>query len=279
MIFPAVLLAAAAAPAGIQDMPAPTSAEQSEADRLLSEAAHALRQGRLEQASTMVGLAVAAGADGSNLARVRADIAHMQRNDAAALAIYRQLLVEMPNDPALLERGGISALRLGQMAEAEAMLNRAVAITPDRMPILGALAVLYDRKRDFAQSNRYYALALAEAPEDPRLLSNYGWSLMLQGRWAEAIVPLERALAVEPRFALAATNLELARASLEARLPQRREGESTADYAGRLNDAGVAAMAQGDTQRARAAFTQALEISDQWYERAARNLEALEGAQ
>ena len=95
---------------------------------------------------------------------------------------------------------------------------------------------------------------------------------------AEAIAPLERALALEPRFALAARNLELARASLEARLPQRKAGESTADYAARLNDAGVAAMAQGQRARARAAFTQALEISDQWYERAAMNLEALEGA-
>ena len=226
----------------------------------------------------MVAMAVNAGASGSNLTRVRADIAHMQRKDGVALPLYRQLLAQVPNDPALLERGGISALRLGEMGEAEAMLNRAVALAPSRMPILGALAILYDRKREFARSNRYYALALAEAPEDARLLSNYGWSLMLQGRWAEAIAPLERALALEPRFALAARNLELARASLEARLPQRKAGESTADYAARLNDAGVAAMAQGQRARARAAFTQALEISDQWYERAAMNLEALEGA-
>lgn len=225
----------------------------------------------------MIGLAVAAGAHGSALDRMRADIAHMQRRDAAALPLYRRLLLDAPNDPALLERGGISALRLGEAVEAEAMLTRAVAITPGRMPILGALAILSDRKRDFAAANRYYALALAEAPDDAQLLSNHGWSLMLQGRWAEAIGPLERAVAISPRFAKAAANLELARSALDARLPQRREGENGTDYAARLNDAGVAAMARGETDRARAAFARALEISDIWYDRAAQNLERLEG--
>lgn len=273
------LLAYVAAPDVVPDgaMPSAVIAEQTEADRLLAEAGHALRQGRLEQASTMVGLAVAAGANGSAIDRMRGDIAHMRGQDAAALQIYRQLLLLFPNDPALLERGGISALRLGQMGEAEAMLTRAVAITPGRMPILGALAVLSDRKRDFAASNRYYALALAEAPDDPRLLSNHGWSLILQGRWSDAVAPLERALALSPRFALAARNLELARSALDARLPQRREGESDSSFAARLNDAGVAAMARGDMERAKAAFARALEISDQWYDRAARNLERLEG--
>ncbi|MBT8408619.1 MAG: hypothetical protein KJN93_03230, partial [Alphaproteobacteria bacterium] len=227
-------------------------------------------------ASTMVGLAVAAGANGSALDRMRADIAYMRGQDAAALQVYRALLLTFPNDPALLERGGISALRLGKIGEAEAMLTRAVAIAPGRMPILGALAVLSDRKRDFAAANRYYALALAEAPDDPRLLSNHGWSLILQGRWSDATAPLERALEVSPRFALAARNLELARSALDARLPQRREGESDSDFAARLNDAGVAALARGDKERARAAFSRALEISDQWYDRAARNLERLE---
>ncbi|WP_265528371.1 tetratricopeptide repeat protein [Sphingomicrobium marinum] len=272
------LLALMAAPNVVPDgaIPSVATAEQNEADRLLAEAGHALRQGRFEQASTMVGLAVAAGANGSALDRVRADIAHMRRQDAAALQTYRRLLLETPNDPALLERGGISALRLGQTGEAEAMLTRAVAITPGRMPILGALAVLSDRKRDFAAANRYYAWALAQAPDDPRLLSNYGWSLILQGRWSDAMAPLERALAISPRFALAARNLELARSALDARLPQRREGESDSDFAARLNDAGVAAMARGEKVRAQAAFARALEISDQWYDRAARNLERLE---
>jgi len=43
-----------------------------------------------------------------------------------------------------------------------------------------------------------------------------------------------------------------------------------------LNDAGVASAILGDRKKAVAAFTQALEASGSWYERAADNLDAAE---
>jgi hypothetical protein len=43
----------------------------------------------------------------------------------------------------------------------------------------------------------------------------------------------------------------------------------------RLNDAGVAAQLLGDRKRAIAAFTQALDASPVWYDRASNNLKQL----
>jgi len=60
-------------------------------------------------------------------------------------------------------------------------------------------------------------------------------------------------------------------------LPRRKPGEADSDWAARLNDAGVAAEALGDRKRAIAAFTQALEASGSWYERAANNLAGASG--
>jgi len=72
-----------------------------------------------------------------------------------------------------------------------------------------------------------------------------------------------------------ARNLELARSAIDASLPARRSGESDADWAARLNDAGLAAAILGDKARATAAFTQAVDASGTWYARAANNLEAM----
>ena len=49
-------------------------------------------------------------------------------------------------------------------------------------------------------------------------------------------------------------------------------GESDADWAARLNDAGVIAKVQGNNKKAVAAFTQAIEARSQYYARAANNL-------
>jgi hypothetical protein len=80
---------------------------------------------------------------------------------------------------------------------------------------------------------------------------------------------------MDPGSRRIADNLELAKEALAGELPTRRPGEADGDWARRLNDAGVAAAILGDRERAKAAFSQALEASDSWYARAANNLEAI----
>ena len=98
---------------------------------------------------------------------------------------------------------------------------------------------------------------------------------MLRGRWSDALAQFERAAAIDSKLPRLANNLELARASVAADLPQRMQGENDESFAARLNDAGVVAAASGQTKRAEAAFAQAIELKSRWYGRAADNLVAL----
>ena len=66
------------------------------------------------------------------------------------------------------------------------------------------------------------------------------------------------------------------RAAIADELPRRLSGESAEAWSARLNDAGVVAQLRGDTRRAVAAFAQALEARNKWFERAANNLSLAE---
>jgi hypothetical protein len=61
-------------------------------------------------------------------------------------------------------------------------------------------------------------------------------------------------------------------------LPQRRPGEGDAEFAARLNDAGVVAQVQQQHRKAIAAFARALTTHTRWFERASNNLEHAEAS-
>jgi len=241
----------------------------------LTEVGRAISAGRLDQARSMLGTAIAAGAKGEPVDRLLADLAMARGEVAQALAIYRQLLANHPDESLLLERAGIASLRLGQLSEATTLLDRAT-----RQPNAGWRAwngrgVAADRQRRWDEADAAYLRAFELDPSRAEVANNQGWSLMLRGRWQDAALAFERAAAIDPKIPRLVNNLELARAALAAELPVRMSGESDEAYSARLNDAGVVAAAAGQTKRAEAAFAQALEIRSQWYARAAENLAAL----
>jgi len=250
--------------------PAPQSSQIS-----LAEVGRAIAAGRLDQARAMLGTAMAAGAKGEPVDRLLADLAMAHGDDAQALAMYRQLLTAHPDEALLLERAGIASLRLGLLPEATVLLDRAT-----RQPNAGWRAwngrgVAADRQGRWDEADAAYARATELDPSRAEILNNQGWSLMLRGQWQEAAQAFERAAAIDPKLPRLANNLELARAAVAVDLPQRMSGESDVSYAARLNDAGVVAAAAGQTNRAEAAFAQALQIRSSWYARAADNLAAL----
>lgn len=266
MIF--ALLAAATVTAA----PAPQSADTR---NLISGAEHAIRVDRLDQAKLMVGRAIAAGASGPELDHALADLAYASGKNEEALARYKELLKLAPSDQSLLEPAGIAALTLGNYDEAFALLSRATSDPKAGWRAWNALGVVADFRADWQLADRCYAKASALSPREAAPVNNHGWSLLLRGKWDEAVVILEVAVAMDPKSQRASDNLELAHAALSADLPERAPGESASAWAARLNDAGVAAEVLGDQKRATAAFTRALEASDIWYPRAANNLEAL----
>jgi Flp pilus assembly protein TadD len=262
--------AAAAAPAPAPPPPPPIN---------LSEAGHAIDVGRLDQARIMLGKALAAGVTGPQIDRLLADLAFASGNNDEALVRYQKLLVSIPKSPFLTERAGIAALRAGEVKTAIPLLDQATSSPSASWRAWNARGAAADLEHDWGKADEAYLNADKLSPNRAEIINNHGWSQLLRGNWRDAETEFERAASLEPKSKRIANNLELARAALATDLPQRRAGESDGDWAARLNDAGIAALAQGDRQRAVAAFTQALQASGRWYTRAANNLQRASSAQ
>ena len=245
----------------------------------LGDAVQALQAGRLEQARLMLDTAVMAGANGEEVDRLQADLAYRSGNWPEALMRYERLAALHPSESLTLERAGIAALKTGDLARAAAALNAATALPDGSWRAWNARAALADFRRDWDDADQAYGRARELSPDRAEILNNEGWSRLLRGEWHQALQLLERAASLESNSPRIAGNLELARAAVAEELPRRRRGESGADWAARLNDAGVLAAAGGDRQRAIAAFAQAIAASSQWFERAANNLAYVSGGE
>lgn len=238
----------------------------------LSEAAHAIAAGRLEQARIMIAAAVKAGAKGDAIDRLLADLAFESGDFPIALARYKALLATNSADLALAGRAGIAALRTGDVERAAILLERATRSPSASWQAWNARGVAADHRRDWDIADLAYSKALELQPRRASIFNNLGWSLLVRGHWPEAVETLERAAALDPKSQRIADNLDLARTAVSEQLPRRRPGESDSDWAARLNDAGVMARIRGEQKLAIAAFAQAIEARSQWFERAANNL-------
>lgn len=243
----------------------------------LGDAVQALQAGRIEQARIILDTAVKAGAQGDEVDRLLADLAFRSRDYAGALDRYQRLAALHPQESLAFERAGIAAFHVGDLRRATAALAAATALPGASWRAWNARGAVADLRRDWDEADLAYGRARELAPGRAEILNNRGWSLLLRGQWQDALPLLDQAATLDPKSRRIADNLELAKAALAEELPRRRAGESNADWAARLNDAGVAAAVGGQRQRATAAFSQALVASAQWYERAANNLAVIEG--
>lgn len=259
----AFLIAAAAATA----QPSPS---------LVDEAAHAIEAHRLEEARLILARAIQSGTSGVRVDRLVADLAFEKGNYSEAEARYAALLKKAPADGAVAERAGLAALMIGDYARARSLVTRAVASSHASWRAWNAKGVLCDLDHDWGGADRAFANAFVLSPQQPEVLNNQGWSLMLRGQWARALPLLEEAAKLDPASTRIKDNLELARAAVASDLPKRQPKESDFEFAARLNDAGVIAEEQGDQARAIAAFSQALAADDSWDARAANNLSKVE---
>ncbi|MBA3729339.1 MAG: tetratricopeptide repeat protein [Sphingomonas sp.] len=237
----------------------------------------AIAMGRFEQARRMISAAGTAGIPGNLTKRPLAELAFAAGRNEEALQRLTALIEENPNDALLFEQAVISALRNGRTDVAARFADRAVNHPSASWRAWNAKAILADRSRDWVEADRAYAKAEALSPGRAEIANNLGWSRLLRGDWTAAADAFEGAASIDPRSSRVANNLDLARAALAQDLPTRSEGETSAAYAARLNDAGVAAQARGEIRRAQAAFAQAIVASGHWYARAGTNLALLEG--
>lgn len=81
---------------------------------------------------------------------------------------------------------GRLALAGSQLVPALQHYTRALALAPESTAALNGLAVCYDRLGRFDLSRTYYEIALGIDAAAPDILNNYGYSLYLQGEYAQA---------------------------------------------------------------------------------------------
>jgi predicted O-linked N-acetylglucosamine transferase (SPINDLY family) len=86
-------------------------------------------------------------------------------------------------------------------------LERALSVWPDHALALNALATDAMKRGDFDAAEAHYRTAIAAAPEDARILLNYGALLKDQGHVADAIAYFRRSAAIDPSNHAAHSNL------------------------------------------------------------------------
>jgi Flp pilus assembly protein TadD len=170
-----------------------------------------------------------------------------------------------------LQGAGLAAYLIGRMERAEQALQQAVALDASLGRAWNALGAVADRKRDWTLAEKAYAEALRLDPGSTMVLSNRGYSRLLQGRYDEAVSDLTVAVRARPNEPQVQNNLRLALA-LSGRYDEAFAGVSRRDLHRELNNIGYAALVRGDYVSAEAYLNRALEVSDVFYRQAWQNL-------
>ena len=153
---------------------------------IVGEAEHAIHAGRLDQARLMIARIVGQGVKGPPVEHLMADLDFASGKDREALARYQELLKTSPNDIQMSENAGIAALRVGEIAMAGPLIERATAGPGASWRAWNARGVLADLRRDWAGADAAYARAGEISSGQAEVLNNRGWSRLLRGDWAGA---------------------------------------------------------------------------------------------
>ncbi len=163
-------------------------------------------------------------------------------------------------------------LQAGQSAIALDEARQAIALDPSLTDAYHIQALAQMALRRPAEAEQSFRAALSRREDDGDLLNNYGWLLCEQGRYAEGLALLQRAVAAPSTGGAARMltslgacqlrqgDLEAAHRSLTAALAQpgtAAGADSAAAYAAAHTQLGLLYWKRGDLPRARAEVAQA----------------------
>ena len=124
-----------------------------------------------------------------------------QGEKAEAEKICRDVLSRDSNNVDALRFLAEIAASHQEWTDAEALLQRAVAIAPGFVPSWRALIDVYREQDKFAEALRAVDGLLAKEPDNPNYLCERASVLTLSGRHADAVAAFKKALAVAPKHA------------------------------------------------------------------------------
>lgn len=214
--------------------------------------------------------------DENNLdARVkRGDLLVTQGLDEQALAEFNTVLAAEPDHAIANEAAGGVFFRAGLYTEAAAHLGRAVQLNPMLWKAHNYLGILSDREHDYDGAAEHFrrALELHKGSGVDEIYNNLGVVRMARKEYAEAVDCFRRALKTGGVSERTYNNLGLALTRLD-RLPEALESFK---YAGgeakAYNNVGYVLLNDNRPEEAVPYFEKAIELSPNYYVKAADNL-------
>lgn len=152
------------------------------------------RQGRPAEAEPHYRKAAQSGGEYQNFLLELAQAYEDNQQLPEAIAIYR----EFPDDAAAQERAGVLALRIGQLEQATAALEAAVAADPTPANRL-ALAQAYLDQEDLAKAEPLAAQVVAADPDNFKLHMFYGRILRDERKFVAAAQQFRIAAGIDPQ--------------------------------------------------------------------------------
>lgn len=155
---------------------------------------------------------------------------------------------------------GAQLEQAGHFTQAIRLYQRALAKNPKQPELIHRLAVLQARSGDTVRAEARYEEALLSGKPSADLLNDYGYFLIGQARYEEALDPLTQAVSKNADHRRAKINLAHAYAGVD------RMGESVALYrelvgdAGAYANAGAVAARCGRVDQARTTLLEALRL-------------------
>jgi Flp pilus assembly protein TadD len=231
----------------------------------------ALAEGRLVDASSLLGQALVAGGRDPRLLTLLGETSLARGDAQAALATFAQVPAGDPSSPRARQGEGLALSALGRSDAALQALRAAVAADPRLWRAWNGLGRESDRRHDWVAAEDAYAHALDASGRDALALNNRGYSRLLQGRLAEASADLVAALEKKPDLAAARNNLRLVLALRGDYVRASSRGSGGDDPAALLNNAGFAALLRGDYDASVGLLDQASKARRTYYPKAGEN--------
>lgn len=243
-------------------------------DVLLKYAGLATRAGDTAWREYLVRRALEFNGGDLNVLMAMAELLQDTRRPAEALTYLERYEALAPGDHhALVEHGRVLG-DLDRLAEAEAMLRRALPMRDAAAEY--NLGTVLDRMNRWDEARAHYERAIALNPFHARAMNNLASGLNRRGQTARAIDLFERAIAITPDAADVHVNYGIALTDA------RRFDQAIAVLATAVsldprdpnphNNLGITFASMGDLPRARDAFARALELNPR-HANARRNLD------
>ncbi|HVX10534.1 MAG TPA: FkbM family methyltransferase [Pirellulales bacterium] len=189
---------------------------------------------------------------------------HQAGSVEQAVALYRRVLLDEPNNAQAWYLMGAACVQLGQLDEARASLRQATSVNPRHADAHNHLGVVLAQQAALDDAIASFRRALELKPDNLEVLNNLGLALLRQDKPKEAIAIFQRALEIKPEDNKARHNLNRALREQghfeELLVSQRHAVGQFPDSAQAHNDLGLTLYEQGRFEEAATAFRQALMV-------------------